>query len=379
MKGGFVIREISAILGSMEAAPQPYKRTNIERIAAALIVASIVMFCLVYFSGFLQPFILAIMVWYFIYELREAGGGITFKGRSMPRWLLTTLAFIIIIMLVVAVIEIISYNLELIRARLPDYLSSFREMTSNMQQIEGFEDIQQRVLNAIQNFDFNPIVGGFINSISGIAGDIFLIIIYVFFLIAEDNLFSRKLRMLSMDPARIEGFRSIVRQVHGAVRTYLVVKTAMSLLTGILSYLLLLLFGVDFPILWAFIIFLLNYIPYIGSLLATLLPAAFAVFQFQSFSMFIWVFLAIQTVQIIVGNIIEPKVMGKTLNLSPLGVLLALTFWGIIWGITGMILSVPITSVMVIIASRFSSTRFIAVMLSETGELPNVDGTTSSA
>lgn len=363
----------------MEATPPPYRRTNIERIAAALIVASILMFCLVYFSGFLQPFILAVMVWYFIYELREAGGAITFKGRRMPRWLLTTLAFIIIIMLVVAVIEIISYNLELIRERLPDYLRSFREMTANMQQIEGFEEIQQRVLNAVQTFDFNPIVGGFINSISGIAGDIFLIIIYVFFLIAEDNLFSRKLTMLSIDPARIEGFRSIVRQVHGAVRTYLVVKTAMSLLTAILSYLLLLMFGVDFPILWAFIIFLLNYIPYIGSMLATLLPAAFAVFQFQSFAMFLWVFLAIQIVQVVVGNIIEPKVMGKTLNLSPLGVLLALTFWGIIWGITGMILSVPITSVMVIIASRFASTRFIAVMLSETGELPSLNPVNSPA
>jgi predicted PurR-regulated permease PerM len=201
----------------------------------------------------------------------------------------------------------------------------------------------------------------------------------VFFLIAEDNLFSRKLTMLSIDPARIEGFRSIVRQVHGAVRTYLVVKTAMSLLTAILSYLLLLMFGVDFPILWAFIIFLLNYIPYIGSMLATLLPAAFAVFQFQSFAMFLWVFLAIQIVQVVVGNIIEPKVMGKTLNLSPLGVLLALTFWGIIWGITGMILSVPITSVMVIIASRFASTRFIAVMLSETGELPSLNPVNSPA
>ncbi len=355
----------------MEAAPQPYKRINIERIAAALIVASIVMFCLVYFSSFLQPFILAVMVWYFIYELREAGGRITFKGRRMPRWLLTTLAFVIMIMVVVGVIEIISYNLELIRERLPDYLRSFREMTANMQQVEGFEDIQQRVLNAIQTFDFNPIVAGFINSISAVAGDIFLIIIYVFFLIAEDNLFTRKMTMLSTDSSRVEGFRSIMRQVHGAVRTYLIVKTWMSILTGILSYVVLLAFGVDFPILWAFIIFLLNYIPYVGSFVATLLPAAFAVFQFQSFTMFIWVFLAIQAVQVAVGNILEPKVMGKTLNLSPLGVLLALTFWGIIWGITGMILSVPITSVMVITASRFPSTRFIAVILSETGEVPN--------
>jgi len=123
-------------------------------------------------------------------------------------------------------------------------------------------------------------------------------------------------------------------------------------------------------VLWAFVIFLLNYIPYVGSLVATLLPSAFAVFQFQSFSIFIWIFLSIQAVQIVVGNILEPKVMGKTLNLSPLGVLLALTFWGMIWGVMGMILSVPITSILVIIASRFPGTRFVAVLFSETGELP---------
>ncbi len=355
----------------MEAAPQPNKRINIERIAAALIVASIVMFCLVYFSSFLQPFILAVMVWYFIFELREAGSRITFKGRRMPRWLVTALAFVIIIMVVIGVIEIISYNLELIRQRLPDYFRSFREMIANIEQVEGFEDIQQRIINTVQTFDFNPVVASFINSLSAIAGDIFLIIIYVFFLLAEDTLFRRKMAMLSTDSSRIESFRSILRQIHGSVRTYLIVKTWMSILTGIVSYVILISFGVDFPILWAFIIFLLNYIPYIGSFIATLLPAAFAVFQFQSFAMFIWVFLAIQVVQVGVGNILEPKVMGKTLNLSPLGVLLALTFWGIIWGITGMILSVPITSVMVITASRFPATRFIAVILSETGEVPS--------
>jgi predicted PurR-regulated permease PerM len=128
-------------------------------------------------------------------------------------------------------------------------------------------------------------------------------------------------------------------------------------------------FQVDFPVLWAFLIFLLNYIPYIGSFVATLLPAVFAMFQYQSAWILLWIFLAIQGVQLIVGNVLEPKVMGRSLNLSPLGVMLALTFWGVIWGVLGMILSVPITSVMVITLSRFESTKFIAVWLSETGEI----------
>ena len=143
----------------------------------------------------------------------------------------------------------------------------------------------------------------------------------------------------------------------------------MSLLTGILTYFILLAFDVDFPILWAFLTFLLNYIPYIGSFIATLLPAVFAIFQFQSLLIFVWIFLAVQAVQIAVGNILEPKIMGRTLNLSPLGVLVALAFWGIIWGVLGMIVSVPITSILVITASRIPTLRFLAIWLSETGEL----------
>jgi predicted PurR-regulated permease PerM len=203
------------------------------------------------------------------------------------------------------------------------------------------------------------------------AGNIFLIIIYVAFLLAEQSMFAKKIGQVLGDPGRIQAFDRILSQVNSAVRTYVYVKTLMSFLTGILSYVVLLSFGVDFPVLWAFMIFLLNYVPYVGSFVATFLPASFAVFQFQSFYVFIWIFLAIQVVQILVGNVLEPKVMGKTLNLSPLGVLLALTFWGMIWGIMGMILSVPITSILVIIALRFPSTRFVAVLLSETGELPD--------
>jgi predicted PurR-regulated permease PerM len=244
-------------------------------------------------------------------------------------------------------------------------------MLNSVQEIPGFELVQQRTIQRIESFNFNPILTGLLNGISGMAGNIFLIMIYVVFLLAEQSMFAKKMKQLLSDQSSIMAFQKFLSQVNSAVRTYVYVKTLMSFLTGILSYFILLLFGVDFPVLWAFVIFLLNYVPYVGSLVATFLPAAFAVFQFQSFSIFIWVFLAIQVVQVLVGNILEPKVMGKTLNLSPLGVLIALTFWGMIWGVMGMILSVPITSILVIIALRFPATRFVAVLLSETGELPD--------
>src|SRR5690606_23703688 len=159
--------------------------------------------------------------------------------------------------------------------------------------------------------------------------NIVLIIIYAGFLIAEQRTFKRKLTLVANNSERASQFFAILRKVNDAVQNYVVVKSQMSLLTGLLSYFILLLFNVDFPVLWAFLIFLLHFIPYIGSVVASLLPAAFAVFQFHSFSMFFWILLTVGTVQVVVGNVVEPRVMGRTLNLSPLGTLLALAFWGL--------------------------------------------------
>ncbi len=344
---------------------------RIERLAAWLFIGALMLAIFIYLSGFLQPFVLAIIIWYFIYELKYLGGRIKFKGQSLPNWLLTILAFVIIVLVFIGIGEIVSHNIRLVIERLPDYIQNSKQMLESMKTIDGFESIQSGLLERLETFDFRPWLTGLLNGLSTMAGNIFLIIIYVFFILAEEKLFKKKLNILVKDQNRFSSVTTILNQITQAVRTYVFVKTQMSILTGFLSYLVLIMLGVDFPILWAFLIFLLNYIPYIGSFVATLLPSAFAVFQFQSLSMFLWVFVLVEIIQLLVGNILEPKVMGKTLNLSPLGVLLALTFWGVIWGVLGMIISVPITSILVIIADNFPNTRFIAIWLSETGEVAN--------
>ena len=150
------------------------------------------------------------------------------------------------------------------------------------------------------------------------------------------------------------------------------VKAFVSLLTGALSYVVLVIVGVDFAFLWALLIFALNFIPYVGSIIATILPAVFSILQFGTFWPFVWVFGIIMIIQTVVGNYIEPKVMGKSLNLSPLVVLIALSFWGYVWDLLGMLLSVPITSIMLITFAQFSSTRGIAILLTENGDIEDL-------
>ena len=342
---------------------------KVERVAAWFIILAITIFCLNYFSNFLQPLVIAVMIWYSVYQLKRLLSKIKIKGKSFPIWLLTIFAFVIILLIFVGIYELITLNLELIIKKSPDYADNFKVWIAGLQTLDGFSEIQERIVSRIQEFNAQPLLTGLLNSLTSIAGNTIVIIIYVSFLLAEEKFFYKKLHAFISDTDKQQKIDTVLAEITYAIRKYISVKTQMSLLTGLLSYVILLMFKVDFPVLWAFLIFLLNYIPYIGSLVATFLPAAFAMFQFQSFLMLFWVFVVIQAVQFLVGNVLEPKIMGRTLNLSPLGVMLALTFWGIIWGVLGMFLSVPITSVMLISFSRFESTRFIAVWLSETGDL----------
>ena len=127
--------------------------------------------------------------------------------------------------------------------------------------------------------------------------------------------------------------------------------------------------GVDFAAFWAFTIFLLNFIPTIGSIIATLFPALLALIQFDTFAQFFIVLVGVGSIQVIVGNFLEPKLMGNTLNVSPFIVMMSLTLWGSIWGIAGMFLSVPITVILLIVFAHFEKTRYLAILLSGNGNL----------
>ena len=120
---------------------------------------------------------------------------------------------------------------------------------------------------------------------------------------------------------------------------------------------------------WGFAAFLLNYIPTIGSVVAVILPALLAVLQFNVPTPPIMILVSLGIVQFVVGNLLEPRLHGERLNLSPLVVLLSLALWGTIWGVVGMFLSVPITVTILIICSEFRRTRPLAIILSQSGKI----------
>ena len=131
--------------------------------------------------------------------------------------------------------------------------------------------------------------------------------------------------------------------------------------------------GLDFAAFWGMLIFFLNFIPTVGSILATVFPSLLAVIVFESPAAIIGVIGGITGIQLLVGNFMEPKLMGNSLNLSPLVILLSLSLWGSLWGIPGMFLCVPITVIAMIICSHFAQTRPVAIFLSGNGRLKSLD------
>ncbi len=156
---------------------------------------------------------------------------------------------------------------------------------------------------------------------------------------------------------------NIIESITTSVQRYLGAKTIVSFITGLLSIGVFYAFGLDFAIFWGFIIFLFNYIPNIGSILASILPVLFSLLQFGSFSVAIWMLLSLTLIQITMGNFVEPRIMGYSLNLSPMIVILSLVFWGYIWGIAGMFLAVPILATLTIVCEKIEPLRFISVFL----------------
>lgn len=193
--------------------------------------------------------------------------------------------------------------------------------------------------------------------------------LYVVFLMLERRHFDAKLGRLSDDPGRVARVRRIIGDINGRIGTYLALKTALSVLLGFASWVILALFGVELAPFWALVIGLLNYVPYIGSVLGVVLPVLFAVLQFGDLKTALLLAGALSVAQFLNGNLLDPYLMGNSLNLSPFVILVSLTVWTALWGVPGAFLAVPVTASIVMVLAEFDGSRPLAVLLSRKGEV----------
>ncbi len=244
----------------------------------------------------------------------------------------------------------------------PKYSARLEEISASIVaglQKLGFDTSTWNFNSIIDTSKIMGFIAGLASELGSMMGNVFLIVFIVVFLLLELNSFAVKTIAIVDDPAKSLQY---LTKIGSSIRHYLGIKTLVSLLTGVLIWLSLLIIGVDYAIMWGIMAFLLNFIPNIGSIIAGLPALIFALVQLGVGGA-IWTAIAYISVNMIVGNIVEPKVMGKGMGLSTLVVFLSLIFWGFILGTVGMFLSVPLTMTVKIILEQSEKTKWIAILL----------------
>jgi AI-2 transport protein TqsA len=327
-------------------------------------IAALMVYALVTGRDLLIPFAIAVMVWYLINALKR---GFERWARA-PGWLALTLAIFAILALIGLVVEIISGNIAAVGEAAPTYQANVEKLIGKAMEISGLKQMPT-IGQIVEQFDLRALIKAVAGAAANVAGNAGLIVIYVMFLLVEQSTFDRKIDALFPEKGREEMVHEVLADIQQRIQTYVAVKTGLSLATGAISYFIMLSVGLDLAGFWAFLIFLLNYIPTIGSLLGVVFPSLLAIIQFGDVVPVLVVIAGLGICQIVIGNVIEPKLMGKSLNVSSLVVIVSLAVWGSIWGVTGMFLCVPITVILMIVLAEFKQTRPVAILLSADGKV----------
>jgi len=289
------------------------------------------------------------------------------RHRRLPEVLSLLVVLLVIVAIAVVMSLLVGNSVEGFSRNLPLYQERLQDLS---QQVMGSLDRFGIALEArqLQNLvDLSATMGfvgkSFNRVLATLANGLFIVLL-VGFMLVELDVIADKIRNIDRDASRTlaqleESSRSILR--------YFMIKTLVSLATGVLVTLGLLAIGVDYPVLWGLVAFLLNFIPNIGSILAAVPPLLLALVQLGGWEA-LWVLVLYLAVNNLVGNLLEPRLMGQQLGLSPLVVFLSLVFWGWLLGPVGMFLSVPLTMTLKIVLEHREGTRWLAVLLG--GQVP---------
>jgi len=319
------------------------------------------------FAPILKPILIAVFILYIVHPIHQA---LVRRGAS------SLFAYVLILVLVIGLfvgvgVAVHATFVQLTPARIETYEMRLDRLLKRLLGALGLAvaDVPGWSLRDVVSSYSGDMehavdaVRAVINVFLGFLTTLLVVSIYLIFMVAEQVTFSERIRR-SFGEGRTEQVMSVARSINLAIAQYLAVKTFIGLLGGFLSLLVLWVFGVEFFVVWALLIFLLNYVPYIGSIAASAGPILLSFVQFEE----LWKGFAVATlligIQLVTGQYLEPRMAGKRLNLSPVIIMLALSFWGVLWGIVGMILAVPLTVVAKIILDNIRETRPIATLMS---------------
>lgn len=330
-------------------------------IAISLTIIGLVMFFYILYiwSGIIIPFIISVLLSFAILSLSWF-----FQKKGVPKVIAFLLSLFTYFLIFWIISQIINSNIQQIIALAPEYQDKMENIINKWETTFNIDKwvIYERVFAWI---DIPSILSNLVSGLTSLFKNAGIIFFFTIFILLESRFFFTKLDIaLWREKTRVMW---IIQQIGRDIKFYFVIKTGVSLVVWTVSYIILLLFWVDFALFWAFMIFLLNYIPNVGSIIAVFFPVLFSLVQFGESSYYITIALlgCLTSVQVLMWNYVEPQFMGNKLNLSPLVILISLLFWWNIWWIPGMLLSVPLMVIINIILSHIKMTQPLAVVLTE--------------
>ncbi|OGP54176.1 MAG: hypothetical protein A2Y65_00375 [Deltaproteobacteria bacterium RBG_13_52_11] len=292
------------------------------------------------------------------------------KERKVPTWLALLIVMFGILFFLLLIAGLVASSVNDFSEKLPFYEARLKGQTDAV--LGWLERIDVDVARLELDKIFNSaavmkFVAMLLNELGGVLTNGFLILLTVIFILLEASSIPTKLHAIFRDP---EASLGRIKHFTGTVNRYIAIKTGISLATGTFVAIFLIIMGVDYPLLWGVLTFILGYIPNIGSIMAAV-PAILLTIVQLGLGRTLGVIIGYVVINMVMGNIIEPRLMGRGLGLSTLVVFVSLIFWGWILGPVGMVLSVPLTMTVKIALDSSEDTRWIAVLLgSEKANLP---------
>lgn len=284
---------------------------------------------------------------------------------KMPRTLAALLTIFATMLIVYLVGIILLTNLAAFTDEFPKYEVRFQEMVAKSKELSRLEIgplDNARLREELNRFSLSGIVGSTLNSIfSLLMYALFTFVFLIYFIFGSPKMPHRIRRAFA--PERAAMINDSITRISRQAQQYILAKTVTSVITGGMVIIVCLLFRIDFPVTWGFFTFLLNFVPTIGVAIASLMPTVLALLQFSGWATAFWVLMVLTVIFFALGNLIEPKILGDSVNLSPLVALFALIFWGWLWGAAGMIIAVPLTAMIKFTFEHIEGLRPLGVLM----------------
>ncbi|MCG6856841.1 MAG: AI-2E family transporter [Salaquimonas sp.] len=343
------------------------RASTLTTITLALALSLMIGWLLVIGRGLLLPILLAVIVVYVLSSTTNALKRLPLL-RHLPATAIHLVLLAVVTLVFVALALVISTTVNQLIEVAPSYQKNLETLATQFAHLVNVDDLpnwHEIRAATLEKISIQTVLLGFVSGLTSMGSSLFLVIVYAAFLFSERISFTRKVSAAFPDGGQAERLMDVLRKINSRIGNYLAIKTLINVILGIVSFAIMWLMGVDFALFWAVTIALMNYIPYFGSLIGVMLPVILSLAQFASISTTLMLAVLLTAAQMWVGNFLEPRMIGRGLNMSPFVVITALSLWTGLWGLPGAILAIPLTSMIAIILGGFEGTRFIAVLLSE--------------